>query len=431
LEYLAEYLSSGQGADIAIDCFGSGQAAAATGENGGANDARDPRGTMMKHGRRLQTDGGMAGWMVAVLLASGAALFTPGALAQTEARQAGGRLGFQAIEHYAHLALQCIRQEYPNKISHVMQSDADVAPPRQLYPAFHGCFDWHSAVHGHWLLVRLLRLYPQGSYVTEARQALSENLQSEKLHAEAAYLRGEGRSTFERPYGLAWLLQLCAELHEWSDPEAQRWRQALVPLEEEAAARLLAWLPKLRYPIRTGEHEQTAFSLGLVLDWARIVDNTEVAALVQQKARAFHVEDMGCNLSFEPSGQDFLSPCLAEADLMRRVLPRQEFAQWLSGFLPQIPRDGSTAWLPVAEVTDRSDGKLAHLDGLNLSRAWMLDGIAAWLPAEDSRRPAIEAAAQVHRDAGLAAVTGKFYEGGHWLGSFAVYLVTQRGLGVR
>lgn len=333
-----------------------------------------------------------------------------------------------AAARFARLALDCVGREYPNKIAHVLQSDADAAPPRALTPAFCGCYDWHSSVHGHWLLARLARLRPDAPYAADARAALARSLTPGNVAAEVAYLRGEGRATFERPYGLAWLLQLAAELREWDDADARAWSATLAPLEAEAAARFAAWLPKLRYPIRTGEHEQTAFSLGLVLDWARVAGADTLAQLVAAKALAFHGGDRGADLAFEPSGQDFLSPALGEADLMRRVLPAGRFAAWLEGFLPGIPAEGGAGWLPVAEVTDRADGKLAHLDGLNLSRAWMLEGIASGLPSGDPRLPALQAAAAAHRAAGLAAVTGEHYEGGHWLGSFATYLVTERGL---
>lgn len=339
------------------------------------------------------------------------------------------RYSDEAVARFARLALDCVVQEYPNKIAHVMQSDADALPPRRLTPVFYGCFDWHSAVHGHWLLTRLLQRFPGAPFASEARQALARNLTPERVAGEVAYLEGEGRATFERPYGLAWLLQLCAELREWDDAQARQWAAALQPLERMAADRFSAWLPKLRYPIRTGEHSQTAFALGLVLDWARTAGDDALAALVESKARAFHLGDRECSLAYEPSGQDFLSPCLAEADLMRRVLTPQQFADWLGGFLADIPTTVSPDWLPVAEVTDRADGKLAHLDGLNLSRAWMLEGIAAGLPPGDRRIAVLRAAADTHRRAGLAAVTGEHYEGGHWLGSFAVYLVTERGLG--
>lgn len=333
-----------------------------------------------------------------------------------------------AVSRFADLALDCIHQEYPNKISHVLNSPEDVKPPRNLTPIFFGCFDWHSAVHGHWLLVRLCRMYPQAPFVARARAALGKSFTLEKVAGEVAYVRANGRGTFERPYGLAWLLQLSAELHEWDDPQAKQWAKVLEPLEQEAAARFRVWLPKLSHPVRTGEHSQTAFALGLALDWARSRGNKEMAELLARRARDYYLKDRGASLSFEPDGQAFLSPVLAEADMMRRVLERAEFAAWLGAFLPELGLDGPMGWLEPAVVTDKQDGHLVHLDGLNLSRAWMLEGIAAGLPQGDSRIVSLLGAARRHRRAGLMAVTGEHYEGGHWLGSFAVYLVTKRGL---
>src|SRR5216117_3085442 len=330
----------------------------------------------------------------------------------------------KSAERFAKLALACVHKEYPNKISHSMTSDKDVAPPRQLTPAFYGCYDWHSSVHGHWLLARLARTFPDAPFAADARAALKESLTREHIAQEAAYLRAEGRASFERPYGLAWLLQLGAELRE-SDPELSA---NLRPLEEAAVERLKAWLPKLSHPIRIGEHDQTAFGLGLMLDYARTAGNEEFAKLITDSAKKFFLGDKNCPLAYEPSGEDFLSPSLGEADVMRRVLPQNEFAKWLKEFMPQIPTTANADWLPVAISPDPSDPKLAHLDGLNLSRAWMLEGIRSALPSDDPRRPALQATADAHRRAGLAAVTGEHYEGGHWLGSFAVYLTTQRGI---
>ncbi len=331
------------------------------------------------------------------------------------------------VEKFADLALACVHQEYPNKISHVLQSDEDVAPPRELTPAFYGCFDWHSSVHGHWLLVRLSKLYPDADFISDARSGLAMSLTRDRLAADAAYLAGPGRASYERPYGLAWLLCLAEELRGWDDDQARQWSENMVPLETEAADRFRTWLPKLSYPIRTGEHSQTAFAFGLVLDWARAVGDEKLADLVKGKALGFYFEDVACPLNYEPSGQDFLSPCIAEADLMRRILQPSQFAVWLKRFLPGIPTDGGAAWLPIGVVTDRADGKLAHLDGLNLSRAWMLEGIVTGLPQDDPRRASLQAAADVHRASGLASLTGEHYEGGHWLGSFATYLVTGKG----
>jgi len=352
-----------------------------------------------------------------------------------------GGFDAKAAERFAKLALACVEKEYPNKISHVLNSDADVAPPRKLTPAFYGCYDWHSSVHGHWLLVRLVRTFPDASFARPAREALRKSLTTENLKEEAAYLDGQGRASFERPYGLAWLLQLCAELREWDDDQAREMSANLRPLEEAAVKQLKTWLPKLSNPVRIGEHDQTAFALGLILDYARGKGDQGLAKLAADSARKFFLGDKNCPLAYEPSGEDFLSPCLAEADVMRRVLSQSEFAKWLKGFLPQIPTmsqrsEAATAaelpedldWLAIVVSPDPSDPKLAHLDGLNLSRAWMLEGILSALPTNDPRRPALTAAAEAHRRAGLAAVTGAHYEGGHWLGSFAVYLTTQRGI---
>jgi hypothetical protein len=339
-----------------------------------------------------------------------------------------GGFDAKAAERFAKLALACVHKEYPNKISHVLNSDADVAPPHKLTPAFCGCYDWHSSVHGHWLLVRLVRTFPDASFAKQAREELGKSLTAENLKQEAAYLRGTGRASFERPYGLSWLLQLCAELREWDDSDAREWSANLKPLEEVAVERLKTWLPKLSHPVRIGEHDQTAFGLGLMFDYARTTRNEAFAKLIRDSAKKFFLADKNCPLAYEPSGEDFLSPCLGEADLMRRVLPQKEFATWSEEFMPQIPVTADGDWLRVAISTDPSDPKLAHLDGLNLSRAWMLEGIISALSTDDPRRPALRAAADAHRRAGLAAVTGEHYEGGHWLGSFAVYLTTQRGI---
>ncbi|HTW79237.1 MAG TPA: DUF2891 domain-containing protein [Terracidiphilus sp.] len=358
-----------------------------------------------------------------IVVCTAVALFS-----MSSAAQSPGQFDSKAAQRFANLALACVHKEYPNHISHTLNSDADVAPPRELTPAFYGCYDWHSSVHGHWLLARLVRTFPNAPFAQPAREALRQSLTAENIAREAAYLRGEGRASFERPYGLAWLLQLAAELREWDDPQARELAANLRPLEDAAVGRLSDWLPKLSNPVRIGEHDQTAFALGLVLDYARGSGNKPFADLIVSKARQFYLTDKNCPLAYEPSGEDFLSPCLGEADLMRRVLPSQEFAVWLGTFMPQIPASGDGNWMQPVVSPDPSDPKLAHLDGLNLSRAWMLEGIAAGLPKSDNRLAAILAAASAHRKAGLAAVTGAHYEGGHWLGSFAVYLVTKRGI---
>src|SRR5437667_8637545 len=278
------------------------------------------------------------------------------------AETAASAFDVKVAERFARLALACVHKEYPNKISHVLNSDADVAPPRKLTPAFCGCYDWHSSVHGHWLLVRLVRTYPDASFAAAAREALKQSLTADNLKEEAAYLRRAGRASFERPYGLSWLLHLCAQLREWHDPQAREMSANLRPLEEAAVERLTTWLPKLSHPVRIGEHDQTAFGLGLMLDYARTVGDESFATPVSCSARQFFLADKNCPLAYEPSGEDFLSPSLGEADVMRRVLPPAEFSEWLKEFMPQIPAtprpasaslrrgeqsEAATAWLSV------------------------------------------------------------------------------------
>ncbi|MEM8919260.1 MAG: DUF2891 domain-containing protein [Pseudomonadota bacterium] len=343
--------------------------------------------------------------------------------------------GPRKAEHaFARTALSCINRQYPNKISHVMGSAADVAEPVRLTPVFYGCFDWHSAVHGHWLLVRLWgqNLVPEMD--EEIVAALASNFTSSRVAGEIGYFNVEGRESFERPYGLAWFLQLTAELREiaaGSDAkaeQAQTWLDELQPLEVIVAQRIRDWVPKLAYPIRLGTHNQSAFAFGLILDWARGAEDAQMETLIRDKSLAFHRNDRNCPIAYEPSGEDFLSPCLMVADLMRRIMEEAEFADWLTEYLPDLPTDGSDEWLKTGIVNDPTDGKLVHLDGVNLSRAWALEGIASALPPDDARRSGLLAAARVHGEAGEASVSTPHYAGSHWLASFATYLRTQRGL---
>ena len=322
---------------------------------------------------------------------------------------------------FANLALACVGREYPNKIAHALNSDADVKPPRELTPAFYGCYDWHSSVHGHWLLARLARMFPDAPFAAPARLALDKSLTTANLKAEADYVSAPGRESFERPYGLAWLLELSAELHQWNTPQATKWLQAMQPLETAAVRRISTWLEKLPHPVRSGEHSNTAFALGLMLDYSRSTGASDFERILAQKIREFYFQDVNCPVSYEPSGEDFLSPCLAEADAVRRVIGGEDFAHWFGRFLPSINT------LEPAVVMDPTDGKLAHLYGLNLSRAWMLEGIASALQAVDpARSRTLRESARRHAAAGLTAVTGEHYASGHWLGSFAVYLLTKQ-----
>lgn len=341
----------------------------------------------------------------------------------------------KSARELASMVLAGIHREYPNKIAHFLHGDLDVKAPHELTPAFFGCFDWHSAVHGHWTLVRLVRTLPGEDWVETVMAALERSLTSSNLEAELAYLKPVHRRGFERPYGIAWLLMLAAELEETSltpgDPQAARFgamARHLVPLEEFLAGELIDWLPRLSHPIRSGEHSQTAFAMGLAHDWARIRKRDAARQRLEDRALAFHLGDLAGPLRYEPSGHDFLSPCLAEADLLRRVLSPEEFGAWLERFLPAIPQDGTDEWLPVDAAVDAEDGKLVHLDGLCLSRAWMLEGIASGLPAEDPRIPALIAAAARHAAVGRSRAFTPHYAGSHWLGTYATYQMTRRGL---
>ncbi len=334
----------------------------------------------------------------------------------------------ELAERFTALALTCVHQEFPNKISRTTDTAEAIGRPKEIFPIFFGCFDWHSSVHGHWLLVRLLRVGPQDAVWREAAIAkLNKSFTAENLSGEVANFSRPARGSWERPYGLAWFLQLMTELREWEDPQAKKWLTILHPLETEIAASLKAWLPKLAYPIRLGTHNQSAFAFGVMLDWARVSGDAEMEQLIIERAKAFHMQDANCPMAYEPSGEDFLSPCLMEADLMRRILTDEEFSKWLTNFLPKIPRDGSDNWLNPGIVKDASDGKLVHLDGVNSSRAWNLYNIARALPEGDRRKAALVATADTHATVGVAAVSAEHYSGSHWLASFATYLMTDRG----
>jgi hypothetical protein len=330
------------------------------------------------------------------------------------------RLDARTADRLAQLVSAAIHREYPNQIVHLLRGDREARVPRDLHPIFFGAFDWHSAVHGHWALVRLVRLHPDEPWTRDIAIALDGSFTAEGVAGELAYLAE--RPAFEMPYGIAWLLQLDAELGEEGSGRMAGWRAALAPLVALAAERFLAWLERLPGPIRSGEHSQSAFAMALALDWARGQRHAALADLIAEQARAFYQADVAAPVAYEPSAYDFLSPSLGEADLMRRVLRPAELAPWLAGFLP---RPGG--FTPV-RTADRADGKLVHFDGLNLSRAWMLRGTASALAADDPRRAPLVRAAEAHEAAGMAGVTGDHYAGAHWLGSFAVYLLSDRGL---
>jgi hypothetical protein len=325
---------------------------------------------------------------------------------------------------FARLALKGLSKEYPHKPGYVLGGADDLKAPRLHHPAFFGSFDWHSSVHGHWMLVRLLRLFPELPERREVRTALAAHLTADNLKAEAAFFARADQRSFERTYGWAWLLKLAEELHGWDDADARQWGQNLRPLEEAVVARYLAFLPKQNYPIRSGVHPNTAFGLAFALDYARAAGQRPLRELVEKRSRDWFGRDAGAPASWEPDGADFFSPSLMEADLMRRVLPPDEFRPWLRGYLPGLARGEPRNLFVPAEVPDRADPQLVHLDGLNLSRAWCMRGLAAALPADDPARKALTEAAGRHSEAALGHVASGDYAGEHWLASFAVYLLS-------
>jgi hypothetical protein len=325
---------------------------------------------------------------------------------------------------FARLALKGMNKEYPNKPEHVMAGPTDVKAPKVLHPAFFGCYDWHSSVHGHWMLVRLLRLFPELPEASEIRAVLREHLTAENLKVEADYFARPDGKPFERPYGWAWLLKLAEELVGWDDPDAKAWSKNLRPLADIIAARYVDFFPKQTYPIRTGVHPNTAFGLSFAHDYARAVGDARLKELVEERAKAYFGNDADVPAGWEPGGSDFFSPSLLEADLMRRVLPQAEFRVWFDRFLPGVARGTPKALLHPATVTDRKDPQLVHLDGLNLSRAWCMRSVSAALPAGDPARTALAESAARHAEAGLEHVASGDYAGEHWLASFAVYLLT-------
>ena len=326
--------------------------------------------------------------------------------------------------HFAGLALKCVAREYPNKPEHVLNDSQDVQNPKALHPAFYGCYDWHSSVHGHWMLVRLLRMFPNLPEAANIRKAIGANLSRENIRVEVAYLKQKNRQSFERTYGWAWLLKLAEELSLSKDAELMSWSRNLQPLVDELVNSYILFLPKQTYPIRTGVHPNTAFGLAFAYDYARTVGNEKLASIIEERSRAYFAEDTNYPGAWEPGGEDFFSPALMEADLMRRVMNASEFRRWFHGFLPRVAAGVPATLLHPATVTDRSDPKLVHLDGLNLSRAWCMRSIARALPANDPARKALASAAQLHAEDALAHVASGDYAGEHWLASFAVYLLS-------
>ena len=330
-----------------------------------------------------------------------------------------------SASNFAQLTLKCVQKKYPNQPGLILNAPQDVLPPEKAHPAFYGCYDWHSSVHGHWMLARLLRLFPSLPEAVAIKKALNENLTAKNLEIEAAYFKRTGAQAFERTYGWAWTLKLAEELHISSSPEAKQWASNIKPLADSLAGRYLDFLPKQVYPIRTGLHPNTAFGLAFALDYAGTMGDATLKDLLIARSNDYFGKDTDYPAKLEPSGSDFLSPALSEADLMRRVLPADQFAGWFHAFLPQMAKGEPKNLMEIAVVSDRSDPQLGHLDGLNLSRAWCMRHIAAALPQDDPARWALEDAGHTHAIDALQHVATGHYEGEHWLGSFAVYLLTE------
>jgi hypothetical protein len=335
------------------------------------------------------------------------------------------QLTSQVASQLARLALHGVQREYPNKLDHVLQGPDDLASPRALHPAFYGCFDWHSAVHGHWLLARMLRLVPALQEAAEIRAALDHNLTAANIAAERAYLSRQHTGSFERTYGWAWLLKLAEELEQGTTPVSTAWARSVRPLAEAFVERYLAYLPKLQYPIRAGVHANTAFGLAFAHDYAVASGHGPLRELVERKAHDFFGRDADYPAHLEPGGSDFLSPALMEAELMRRVLEPHVFVGWFERFLPGASSETPSSLFSPVSVSDRTDLQIVHLDGLNLSRGWCFRKLAQALPEGHPAASAMCAGAARHAAAALPNVASGDYAGEHWLATFALLLLTE------
>ena len=324
-------------------------------------------------------------------------------------------LNIEQANRLLQLPIHCVNTEYPNKLNQTIGGDEDLKSPKELHPTFYGCFDWHSSVHGHWSLVSLLKKFPNLKDASKTKEILLTSISKENIEKEVAYFNKKYNKSYERTYGWAWLLKLAEELHTWNDPIAKELEQNLQPLTDLMVQKYIEFLPRLKYPIRVGEHSNTAFGLAFAWDYANTVGDKKILKIINNSAKNYFMNDKNCPISWEPSGFDFLSACLQEAAIMKRVLPKNEFKNWLSEFLPKL-KDKDFK-LVVGEVSDRTDGKLVHLDGVNFSRAWCLNKIANDLPEYNH----LKNVANKHINYSLPNVVGDNYEGGHWLGSFAIY----------
>lgn len=324
-------------------------------------------------------------------------------------------LNLEQANNLAGLPLHCMNTEYPNRLSQTLGGNEDLKSPTELHPAFYGCFDWHSAVHGHWSLVSLLKTFPNIDNAEDIKQKLLNNISKENIEAEVLYFHGKHNKSYERTYGWAWLLKLAEEIHTWDDNTARQLEVNLQPLTDLIVGKYIEFLPKLNYPQRVGTHANTAFGLSFAYDYAETLKKEDLQNAIKERASFFYMNDKGCPITWEPSGSDFLSPCLEEAALMKRLLNLEDYRVWLNDFLPQLKEKNFN--IEVGLVSDRTDGSLVHLDGVNFSRAWSLNKIAEDLPEYNH----LKNIANKHINYSLPSIFGDSYEGGHWLGSFAIY----------
>lgn len=329
-------------------------------------------------------------------------------------------LNLEQANKLAELPLACIGTEYPNKLGQTLASAKDIRTPKELHPAFYGCYDWHSAVHAQWTLVKLLKQFPKLEKADEIKAKLEASLSKENIAAELNYFKAEQNTDYERTYGWAWLLKLSQELQTWDSDLGEEMAENLKPLSDLMIANFTEFLPKLIYPIRVGEHTNTAFALSFAYDYAEAVKDSKFQELIEVRAKEFYLKDDNCPITWEPSGFDFLSPCLQEVDIMRKVLPKAAFPLWIEDFMPELMNKDFD--MVVGKVSDRTDGKLVHLDGLNFSRAWVLYGLANHYPDKYSH---LRAVADRHVSNSFPNLIGDTYEGGHWLGSFALYALQE------
>jgi hypothetical protein len=347
--------------------------------------------------------------------------------AKTENQQASSKMNterpkmtLEQAEKLAQLPLECIGKKFPNKPGQVITSEEDLRLPEKMHPAFYGCFDWHSSVHGHWALVSLLKDFPGIKQADSIKSALKRHLSKENIQNEVAYFNSEENKTFERTYGWAWLLELSAELRPWNDSLGNSLAENLQPLTDKVVSNYKEFLPKLNYPLRVGQHENTAFGLSFAYDYAVMAKDSTLENMISATAKEFYLEDDACPINYEPGGSDFLSPCLEEIDLMQRILSKETFMIWLDDFLPQLKKDDFE--MKPAEVSDREDGYLVHLDGLNFSRAWVFYDLAEKYPSLSH----LKKLGDKHFEHSFPNLINDTYEGGHWLGTFAVYALKQK-----